>query len=311
MKKIYFILLLFFSWLNIHAQPWAQPGATWYNDRSPTIGIWGYIKITKTGETIIQGHLCDILEKRTVGYQYAPFYQPFDTVYGFEYTYSNGNIVYHFRNNVEHTLYDFNAMPGNGWTVAACENHFYWATACNDTGSVSVTQTGTVSINGQSLQYLDVVADSLSNYGFDELSSTIIEKIGNTTSFIADYVDCIADANEMYGLRCYFDSSGFYYNTGLATNCDDLAGINENISTTVLNISPNPASTEFQISNFNFQTNDEILLRDVLGKIYFTKKIKSPTSDFSLQTSDFTNGIYFLEIKTKNGLLNNKVMVQH
>jgi hypothetical protein len=109
----------------------------------------------------------------------------------------------------------------------------------------------------------------------------------------------------------FFLIDNFCLCNGINCNCISALGLEEldNASKTI--ISPNPASTEFQISNFNFQTNDEILLRDVLGKIYFTKEIKSPTSDFSLQTSDFTNGIYFLEIKTKNGLLNNKVVVQH
>ena len=311
MKKIYASLIIILFSTALNAQPWAQPGATWYYDISPTMGMWGYIKITKMGETIIQGHLCDVLEKRKVGYQYAPFYQSFDTVYAYEFTYTDGNIVYHYRNNVQRKLYDFNSLPGSGWTVAAPDHHFYWVTPCNDTGSVSVTQTGLVNINGQNLQYLDVVSDSLSNYGFSELSSTIIEKIGNTTSFIADYVDCIADANEMYGLRCYFDSSGFYYNTGLVTNCDDLTGIHENISATRFIIYPNPSSTEFQISNFNFQNGDELILTDALGKICSSKKISSPTSVFRLLTSGFSNGIYFLAVKTKEGIFNKKVVVQH
>jgi hypothetical protein len=88
-------------------------------------------------------------------------------------------------------------------------------------------------------------------------------------------------------------------------------GINENIFSNHISISPNPSSTEFQISNFNFQTGDEIIFSDVTGKILFTKKIKSLVSDLRFQTSDFSNGIYFLEIKTKEGVLNKKVVVQH
>ncbi len=318
MKKICFLVFIISFSTALHAQPWAQPGATWYYDINPNGGgVTGYVKITKTGDTLIQSHWCDILEKRSVGHTY-PMFQYFNAVYGYEYTYTQGNIVYNWRNNSFFVLYDFNALPGDGWTVTA--SHMGIVTQCADSGSVSVTQTGSINISGQNLQTLSVVSDSGSLYGFCEMPgpSMIIERIGNTCSFIADFVApwCVADANEMFGLRCYSDSSGFFYNTGLVTNCDDITGINENISAAKFNISPNPASTEFQISipiaiGINFQKDDEIIFSDITGKICFTKKIQSLTSDLRLQISDLNNGIYFLEIKTKKGVLNKKVVVQH
>lgn len=84
-----------------------------------------------------------------------------------------------------------------------------------------------------------------------------------------------------------------------------------------LDISPNPASTEFLISNFNFQPGNEITMTDVLGKIFFTKKFNAPTSNFKLQTTDFPNGIYFLQLITighgerSRTMASKKVVVQH
>jgi pectate lyase len=95
-------------------------------------------------------------------------------------------------------------------------------------------------------------------------------------------------------------------------NCSWPLGIEESSNASkALTISPNPVSSEFQISNFKFQTGDEIIFADALGKILFTKKIESPTSNVKLQTSNFSNGIYFLELKTKEGDMNKKVVVQH
>jgi type IX secretion system substrate protein len=74
---------------------------------------------------------------------------------------------------------------------------------------------------------------------------------------------------------------------------------------------PNPASSEFQISNFKFKTGDEITIVNVLGAILFRKKITLPVSSLKFQVSNFSNGIYFLKVKTKEGVLNKKVVVQH
>jgi len=96
-------------------------------------------------------------------------------------------------------------------------------------------------------------------------------------------------------------------------SCDGVvSGIEKNESSfSDVNIFPNPAGCEFQISDYNFQKGDEIIFSDITGKICFTKRIQSPASDLRLQASDLNNGIYFLEIKTKEGVLNKKVMVQH
>jgi type IX secretion system substrate protein len=98
----------------------------------------------------------------------------------------------------------------------------------------------------------------------------------------------------------------------LVPSCDGVVSVIENNHPSAeLHIIPNPASSEFQISNFNFQPGDEIIVSDVLGKISFTKRITAPASSLKLQTSDFSNGIYFLQAKTKEGILGRKVMVQH
>jgi hypothetical protein len=90
-------------------------------------------------------------------------------------------------------------------------------------------------------------------------------------------------------------------------------GFSENNFEDQVLIFPKPSSAEFQISSreFGIQKGDEIIFSDATRKILFTKIISNPTSDLRLLVSDFANGIYFLEIKTKEGVLNKKVVVQH
>lgn len=116
----------------------------------------------------------------------------------------------------------------------------------------------------------------------------------------------------------YFIIDNFCVCSALSCNCSSTTGIEEQFySNNSFPISPNPASDEFQI-NLTFQKDDEIIFSDATGKILFTKKINSPTSpkeslrtNLKFQTSNFSNGIYFLELKTKEGIFNKKVVVQH
>lgn len=89
--------------------------------------------------------------------------------------------------------------------------------------------------------------------------------------------------------------------------------LNENNS---LHIYPNPSNTSFIISGVQLNINDEIILTDALGKIIFRKKITEATSNFKpdsyrVQTLNFSNGIYFLQLKMREGVVNKKIVVAH
>ena len=74
-------------------------------------------------------------------------------------------------------------------------------------------------------------------------------------------------------------------------------------------IFPNPAD-EYSVIGYQFGVGDEILLTDALGKILFTKAFSSLTSNFTLHTSNYGNGIYFLQLKTNEGMAVKKLVVQ-
>ena len=80
-----------------------------------------------------------------------------------------------------------------------------------------------------------------------------------------------------------------------------------------LDVYPNPTSGEFFV---NFQSeeiqNIEIKLINTIGEIiYFEnlgKFIGEHTHKFNL--SDYSKGIYFLEIETNDGVINKKLILQ-
>jgi hypothetical protein len=61
-----------------------------------------------------------------------------------------------------------------------------------------------------------------------------------------------------------------------------------------ISVYPNPAK-EYLTINYQFKAGDEIRLTDVLGKLLFTTKLTTRSSDFRLQISDLSPGIYFIK----------------
>jgi hypothetical protein len=95
-----------------------------------------------------------------------------------------------------------------------------------------------------------------------------------------------------------------------------VTGVDEQIGNNTIHVYPNPANTYLIISGVQFNVSDEIILTDALGKIIFRKKIAEATLNFKpdsyrVQTSNFSNGIYFLQMKMKEGVVNKKVVVEH
>jgi len=97
--------------------------------------------------------------------------------------------------------------------------------------------------------------------------------------------------------------TSYFLPTGISTN---------NAQQNQLSIYPNPAD---QYAMCNMQSaknkNAELTVTDILGKIIFRKIFSPPTSDFRLPTSNFGNGIYFLNVQTEKARVTGKVVVQH
>ena len=96
-----------------------------------------------------------------------------------------------------------------------------------------------------------------------------------------------------------------------STSCNDslqmsqivnlfLVGVNE-LSTNDLSIYPNPVSSQLRINNANPSIN-YIEILDVTGKT-----VKTINSNYkTVNVSDLTKGIYFLQVYTEDGLINKK-----
>ncbi len=306
MKTIILTTLLLVSALLSKAQPWATTSATWHYCVSG-YATDGYAKITKTKDTLIQGKVCDVLQKYQEVYNYIQ-QTTYQGVYGYEYTYADSDKVYLFKNNKFNLLYNFAANAGDYWEIALdstivayCDTTFQIKT-----DSVKVDSVKNITINGQVLRQLFV--HSVNDRG--TIGHEIIEKIGGISLFLqVTNQHCVAtEISDPYTLRCYTDSTGLSYqsnpstwgyNTNASSTCNFVTSISTtpNIATQV-SIYPNPVSANTQVSITGTNVNKLVLYNAQGVKcIEYTNKALVPNLNFNAPS---VAGMYWLEIHYAN-----------
>ncbi len=80
-----------------------------------------------------------------------------------------------------------------------------------------------------------------------------------------------------------------------------------------LRIYPNPANTQIEVSfNLENANNADLQIMDLTGKVVYSTKIESVDSRFynQIQVSEFSKGVYFMNILTEKGSIREKIIVQ-
>jgi hypothetical protein len=85
-------------------------------------------------------------------------------------------------------------------------------------------------------------------------------------------------------------------------------GIDENSLVSKINIFPNPASNQVTISLGSLQQVVALAITDTTGKIVYKTK-ESETQNIKVNTTDFANGIYLVQIKAKDYVTTKKLVV--
>lgn len=287
MKQLCTALLLILS-LQSFGQDFAPLGATWHYSEfffMPLDYQESYIKFEVTGDTLIDGKNCSIIQKegKVVCYNRPDV----------EYVYSSNDSVYvydpHFLDF--RLLYDFNANAGDSWEMVV----FGGDSATDvDTNVVFVDSTDFIQVNGQDLKRL-FVTYSFDNEGFaTSYTSTIIERFGDMHylfNYFADFLQ-VCDMNSSGGLRCYEDSILGFYESGIADSCEyqePYVGLSEN-DLDGFSISPNPASDALNIIVSSGQLT-EVVLQDMNGRIVLR------STDLQISLANLQSGMYLVSVK--------------
>jgi len=307
------LLLLFTGTLllfSAEGQNWAAPGATWYYSFM-NFGMDGYVKITKTADTVINGKNCDVLLKERWWHDY-PNSINYYAVIGKDYTYTDSGVVYYYRQGLFFVLYDFNALVGDSWVVAG------WSSSpCSMQDTTYVDSVGATVINSDTLKWM-WLRPSLGNYNPDwQFSATgfpsagkIIEKIG-CTGYMFPEPYCVTDLSEGGILRCYTDSSGWTYQSGVVSQCDYYyTGINETEQPFFFSVIPNPSSGTFTVTSA--QKISSIGLLNMLGEeMTVPYTVTEPDSVTKFDLSAFPKGVYLVRLISVEGACSiKKIIIQ-
>ena len=102
-------------------------------------------------------------------------------------------------------------------------------------------------------------------------------------------------------------SDTFYYNVDWIST-----GISE-IQLAGFSVYPNPSNDVFNIV-FNSNTKQDIVLKvhNVLGEVIFSESLKDFSGDYNtaVDMTAYPNAIYILQLNTKDGMLNRKLILE-
>lgn len=289
MKKLLLSFSLLFSVLTSDAQQWAAPGATWYYEMNNFMSS-GYERITKIGDTLINGKDYDVLDI------YHRWYTMWNNQTGsytlpHHYVRADSNVVYFFNpySQQDYVLYDFNAQAGDSWL--SCSR--YNIGTC-DTGTIHINSVTTTIINGDTLDVLvpDTTWSSSTGLIFPQ---RILEKIGGLSNLFA-YPGCVADLDQGWGLRCYYDSTGFTYHSSLfANSCDDMMSIEEHDKFDPLVLYYDQASGNLQLTSTLLKPGCIISIYDAQGRLLLNEACRDH-QNVSLKFSPNSSGVYYVQL---------------
>ena len=265
---------------------WAPVGAQWwYSIVSPTVS--GYIKIERTGDTLIKNRNCQVLSKSMYGYDLS-FSKPkyFSNPMGKVYTYyEKGKVYYHARDTFG-LLYDFNASEDDTLNIMG-----YFAN-CGETGTVYVDSVQTTTFNGRQLK---TIWTSPYNQSFHEIGK-IMSRIGSFNYILPQVTEyCgIADLAEGGPLRCYKDPEIGTFSTGIVPSCDYMYTSLPEQNINSIKIYPNPATKMLNIKLPGTLTGHSltISLFDAFGKKVLNRSFTGAGENVSIPLKKIPPAIY-------------------
>ena len=269
---------------------WAPDGATWHYSYN-NFSITGYIEIKYIGDSLIDGKVCKVLEKKLYSYDYVTTISD-TTNLGLEFTYSDSNKVYYYRFDQFFVLYNFNAQPGDWWEIAG------WSIpgSCDSIGTIEVDSIGTIVINSDTLKYLRISRKDTSDWQF---GSIIVEKIGCIDHYMfPEPFMCALDMDEGGPFRCYFDNNFGLYQSGIVSSCDYITNINiSDVGDKNINVYPNPVEN---VLNIYTKYESTLIIRNLIGDVI--KNIPLIKGNNVIDVHNLPNGLLIIELRNNQSI---------
>ncbi|MDQ3100438.1 MAG: T9SS type A sorting domain-containing protein [Bacteroidota bacterium] len=272
MIRYYTALFSVFLLINMSAQSWCPPGATWTYSYMNWTRV-GFARFTYVGDTMMAGLAAQKIEQYTEGYDFGTS-SPFSEWVEPAFTTVSGDLVSIWNGATFDTLYNFSAQPGDSWQVTSAMN----------AGTITIVDTGLVVIDDIPLRYL-VTQDN----------DTIRERIGSKHRYFFPWYTPVADGPGG-SLRCYSDLDIDYQIPELDAECTFIMGMEELENGTIA-VFPNPGTDHFTLQLPSGM--HELTLFDAQGRLVLQQQLLEERSVIS--TAHLGSGIFQVLITDPSG----------
>lgn len=286
------VLLLLLPCISI-AQTWAPVGAKWtYTQGTINPHYTSYTTFESVADTIISGQNCRRLTKIE---RLGPITRDTAQLY----MYSDSNEIYFRKDSTWCLLYDFNAQAGDSFRLDC------FLKSDGQPIVVHVLSVDTVSINGHRRKLYNYLATDI----VVEFTGYTIEGIGLTTDMFPTY------ENDQRGpLRCYEDhdlglyKNEYYSSAAWNQDCEKIITdiqeqtINENIK-----VFPNPFREQI-----SFEASSEVQIELIIHDVFAREVLQeSLINSMTINTTPFTAGLYFYELRNDKGRIKSGIIIKH
>ena len=291
----------------ITAQSWFPPEAEWYyTSFIPGTAGAGHIHVTVGIDTVIGGRSCQELRfVQAFGSGQPPWgYSLADQPSMFVTEEDGLVLLLDEETSTFDTLYNNASVPGDTWGYPSLPP---WLDCAGPLAHFSVTDTGTMELDGQPLRWLAVdIREPIpwDTTMFGTLQDTIIERIGTIRTYVDPQDRCRSggDANIGGALRCYSDAEINYTHSDPwwpfgGSVCAYLPNSISEMSTIGSTISPNPSNGLLRIDmGASVPTSGTLAVFDARGSLITTGTLRDARTILDL--SDLSAGPYLVQIRS-------------
>ncbi|MGV3631307.1 MAG: T9SS type A sorting domain-containing protein [Bacteroidota bacterium] len=286
MKAVLFLFTIFFSLIS-QAQEWGTIGSKWiYGGGVDYLNAEIYEVVA---DTIIEGKTC----RKTISFQLDDgVIQPIEST---NYLYYENNRVYFYKWGQFNLVFDFSLNLGESFTAVGPADQF-------NVGGQELSHIETYVINGNNFRHF--LYQPQDNLFFFE---GILDQIGGYTRFFPDSQGVYPILHPT--IQCYITGDTIYYPLD-NDYCEHFLTLKiSELEQSGLQFSPNPVSSK---STLNIPSEygkiGEIRISSLSGQQFGTSILHD--RQIELNKADFSNGIYFIEVKTENRKLFGKFVVE-
>ncbi len=123
------------------------------------------------------------------------------------------------------------------------------------------------------------------------------------------YALSVFDSDNSLWVAGLFDTAGTIPAANIA-RYTIITSVNENISSGVASVFPNPSTGMINLQFENTIDQKIISVYDLMENRIFSQTLTAATKNFALNLSEFSSGIYLLNIETTTGITNRKIAIQ-